>query len=355
MRIAFLGDGSMNHVRRWIGYFHERGHDALLLSFESVEGCPFPARRFRKRLPTDLLGYLSALGAVKRELRAFRPELVNALYAGGYGFVAARSGFRPLVITALGSDLLVDYRSNLVHRLQIGYAIKQADLVTTDAEMLSEIAVSIGAPPERVTTVYFGIDERIFYPPDRLAGTTGAPAITSTRNLWPLYDVATLIKAAPALHARCGARIIVCGDGPQRCRLEHLAATLGVTDTILFRGTLPPQAVADELRAASVYVSTSRSDSTSVSLLEAMACGVPPVVTDIEANREWIEDGRNGFLFPPGNEEALAEAVVRTVEDRDFSGRAREHNIRIIRETGLFRDNMERIERLFTGLADRGG
>jgi glycosyltransferase involved in cell wall biosynthesis len=354
MRIAFLGDASLDHVRRWAGYFDGRGHDTLLLSFEEPGDCSVPCRRLKAALPTKLLGYTSALGSVKSELEFFRPDIVNALYAGGYGFVAALSGFRPLVVTALGSDLLVDYPSSIIHRFQIDYAVRKAELVTTDADVLTDILVRAGVPPVKILKVYFGIVETVFYPP------AGAPApeqrpgsrIVSTRNLHPVYDVGCLIEALPFLLEHLDTRIAICGDGPERNSLERRISELGLEDRIDFKGRLGAEELATELRSADLYVSTSRSDSTSVSLLEAMACGLPPVVTDIPANREWITDGENGLLFRPGDPESLAGALRRMLEDVALASRARGLNLELVHEKGLWTRNMETVERAFARIAE---
>ncbi len=125
---------------------------------------------------------------------------------------------------------------------------------------------------------------------------------------------------------------------------------LGLADRFSFLGRLAPAALAAELRAAAVYVSTSRSDSTSVSLLEAMACGAFPVVTDLPANREWIADGENGLLV--GREpNGLAEALLRALGDGELRRAAAEKNARIISERGLWRDNMRRVEEALLRLA----
>jgi len=351
MRIAFLGDGSLNHTKRWVEYFHQHEHEVLLISFEQVSGCPFPVHQLRKRLPTKLLGYLAALRSVRSELTSFRPHLVNALYVGGYGLIGALSGIRPLVISSLGSDLLVDYPSSVIHRIQIRYAIGKADLITTDGENLSNMVVAMGVPRERILKAYFGIDEHLFHPPsdshrpDDSKG--GEVRIVSTRHLYKIYNIDLLIDSAPAILEKVNATFTICGDGPERTHLERKAATLGVSDRFIFRGTLDPSAIAGELQGASVYVSTSRSDSTSVSLLEAMACGVPPVVTDIPANREWIQDGKNGFLVPLNDPQALAEAVITVIEDRNFSRSVREENLIVVTERGRWRSNMAHVEKAF--------
>jgi glycosyltransferase involved in cell wall biosynthesis len=350
MRIAFLGDASMNHVRRWAGFFHERGHDVLLLSFEETSDCPVFLRRIKTFLPTKLLGYFGALARVKKELAIFRPDLVNALYAGGYGFIGALSRFRPLVVSALGSDLLVDYPSSLIHKKQIEFAVQRADLVTVDADVLTGVLLSMGMPREKILKAYFGIDEAAFHPAPNAAVSRGAGRpyrIVSTRNLYDVYNVELLIDAAPLVLEQVPADFVVCGEGPLRKSLERRAAALGMERHVIFRGRIHTAEIAEELRMADVYVSTSRSDSTSVSLLEAMACGVPPVVTDLEANREWITDGENGLLFQPGDPASLARSIVRILTDGPFSSRIRETNTAIVRERGLWNSNMETIEQSF--------
>ena len=357
MRIAFLGDGSLNHVRRWAGYFHERGHEVLLLSFENVDGCAFPAKRLAGHVPTKLLGYLSAMGSIKKELASFRADLVNALYLGGYGFVAARSGCRPLAVSSLGSDLLIDYPSSIVHRLQIRSVLRTADLLITDAEELSRIAISIGASPGKILKAYMGIDGRIFFPrqspPGEAAPGSGGARIVSTRNLHPVYNVGLLVEAAPLIRERRDAHFVVCGDGPERGRLEERVKRLALGGSFVFTGSLDPHGIARELRAADVYVSTSKSDSTSVSLLEAMACGAAPVVTDLPANREWITDGENGRIIERNDPVALAAAVIEILDDVPFRDSARDINFRIINERGLWSENMKRVEEAFLRLASR--
>jgi glycosyltransferase involved in cell wall biosynthesis len=349
MRIAFLGDGSLGHVRRWVEYFDNGGHDVILVSFEETGNCPFPAVRLRKLLPTNLAGYTASLGGIKSVLRSFRPDLVSALYISGYGFVAALSGFRPLVVSALGSDLLVDYPSSAIHRFQIRHAISRASLVTTDARVLTDLAVSIGARAENVVEACFGIDETIFYPAADQQADSSGPVIISTRNHYPVYDMGTLVGAIRTISDSRNARFVICGEGPERERLEAKVADIGMSGSVEFTGRLDPQGIASRLRSADVYVSTSRSDSTSVSLLEAMACGVVPVVTDIEANREWITHGINGFLFPAGDPAGLAECV-RMALDPETAGRMMMSNFEIVGRRGLWRDNMKRVEDAFLGL-----
>ncbi len=356
MRIAVLGDGSLTHTRRWCEFLDSRGHQVALFTFEEPIEHPVRVVRLEKLLPTNFLGYLSRLGRLKKMLRRFRPDAVTCLYVSGYGFMGALCGFHPLVVSALGSDLLVDYPRHLLHKLQIEYALRKADLVTTDSDSLSRVAAQAGAAPEKIIKIYMGIDDSIFHPPPGGKGggpDSRPPVVISTRNLYPVYDLELLVEAAALVNRRSEAEFVICGDGPEREKLEKRSVQLGLDRNIEFTGKLKAENLARRLRAADIYVSTSRSDSTSVSLLEAMACGLVPVVTDIEANREWITDGENGLVIEDREPRSLAEAIDRAASDREFTDSARKTNFRLIRERGLWIPNMERLERAITARVDR--
>jgi len=287
------------------------------------------------------LGYLSAVPALRRELSRFRPDLVNALYAGGYGSCAAISGY-PFVVSTLGSDLLIDYPNHPVHRAMIRSNLRRARLVTTDAELLSEIVREVGVRDNRILKTYFGVEREIFHPPSDGASRARPARVISTRNLHPVYGLDDLVATASRIPA---VEFDFCGEGPERARLEKAAP-----GNCRFHGKLDAAAIADRLRAATVYVSTSRSDSTSVSLLEAMACGAAPVVSDIPANHEWIEDGVNGLFYSAGDAAALTAAISRLLDDEALRARFVARNLDIIRERGLWEPNMARVEAAFEKL-----
>src|SRR6185295_18103430 len=101
------------------------------------------------------------------------------------------------------------------------------------------------------------------------------------------------------------ARLVIAGDGSLRLALERMAREMLPAGRFEFVGRLEPAPLAELLGRAEVYLSASLSDSTSVSLLEAMASGAVPVVSDIEGNREWVRDGEGARLFAAGDVAAL--------------------------------------------------
>jgi len=87
-------------------------------------------------------------------------------------------------------------------------------------------------------------------------------------------------------------------------------------DRVTFPGLVKQSELPDFYRTADLYLSASHSDGTSISLLEAMGCGRPVLVSDIPGNKEWVTPGKNGWLFPDGNVEALSQAIVQVLSER---------------------------------------
>ncbi len=343
MRIAVLGNADAIHTRRWAGVLLERGHDVRVFSLEpppaGATGAPVtvlaaaPLPRFAR--------YPLARGAFRRAVAAFDPDLVEAHFVPNYGVLGALLDRHPLAIHAWGSDLLVSARQSPFHAARARYALSRADVVVADARVLGDAALGLGARPAALLVVPWGADLARF----PLAPAVASPTIVSVRQLEPLYDVATLVRALPEVRrAVPGVRVTLAGDGPLRGVLAAEARDLGVDDVVQFVGRVPHDTLPALYGGAAVYVSTSRSDSTSISLLEAMATGAVPVVSDIAGNREWIDEGVGGRLFPVGDAGALARALVATLEDAAFRESARRVNRARVEREGDWATNVARIE-----------
>lgn len=348
MRLAFLADASLVHTQRWVNAFAARGHACLLASLERGEGyaCRTVWLRDRASLPR-FARYTLEIAPVRRVLRDFRPDVVNAHFLPNYGWMAVHAAGRPRVLTTLGSDILTVPRQSALHAWRTRYVLRHCDAVTADAAMLARAIEAFGVAPERILMVPFGIEAERFATPAPRPDTPFV--LLSTRRLEPVYDVETFLRACTPFVAAVGAgvEIHVAGNGSREAALRELAASLPVR----FLGWLSQPDLDAALRRAHVYVSTSRSDSTSVSLLEAMAAGLFPVVSDIIANREWIVDGGNGLLFPCGDAEALAHCLVRARNEPRLRAAAAERNRRIVAERATWDVTVRQVEALFERLA----
>jgi len=208
--------------------------------------------------------------------------------------------------------------------------------------------------------VNFGIDTNLFAPitPDaqltERLGVAGKRVLISTRSLRPIYDIATLIRSLPHVLSRVpDAACVIVGGGPENDNLRALAESRGVADAVHFIGSVPNSHLPSYLCSSDVYVSTSLSDAgIAASTAEAMACGLPVVISDFGDNREWVREG-GGLLFPCGDHEVLASRltdVLTAPAMRDTAARVNRDTVleRCDRDTEL-----TRMEQCYRELAAR--
>jgi len=359
MKICFLAAANSIHSHRWVKFFADRGHEIRWISFApstfgAIAGVDYT------ELPAPGLNALSLILRVRSIVARSKPDVLHAHYAGMYGMVGAAAGFRPFVVTAWGSDVIYGSKS-LVKRPLLRWTLRRAALVTCDAQHMKERMIRLGIDEAKIKIIRFGIDTDVFSPRDRagarrLLGVADRPTVISTRNLAPVYDVETLVRAVPLVLARMPeTQFLIAGEGKQKDPLSALAAKLGVSESVRFIGFIPNEKLPEYLSAADAYVSTSLSDGgIAASTAEAMATGLPVVVTDSGENRSWIEDGRQGFMAPVRSPEVLADKIHRLLADEAAGRRMGILGRDVIRERNDYRIEMGRMEALYLEIIGSG-
>lgn len=356
MKICYLAAANSIHSYRWIKFFAERGHDVHWISlvpnqYERLENVHCYEHPARSAVSID---FIRAAFAVRRLIRDIAPDILHAHYAGTYGLVGAISRFHPFVVTAWGSDVLLGSRS-FFKKPFVQHVLRKADLITCDADHMKEAMLRLGVPFSGIQIVYFGIDTKKFRPAERTDilrkkyGTSSAPVIMSLRNLEPIYNVESLVKAVPkVLKAFPKAQFLIAGTGSEDARLMSLSESLGITRNVKFIGRYPNNELPQYLNAVDIYVSTSLSDAgIAASTAEAMACGVPVVITDSGENSKWVADGEDGFVVPVQSPDILAERIVRLLHDGMLRKQFGERGSAIISKRNDYYKEMEKTENLY--------
>lgn len=284
-------------------------------------------------LPTrrrGLLRYLFGARTFRRLMRMVRPDVVLSLGAGGHAVLVRLAGIRPHVTYAVGSDVLLGSR---LKRNLVRTTLESADGVAVNGGYLHDQLRAL-APAARSKTIRLGVDLDRYSRPE----LPGEPPVTflCSRGFQPIYNNEAVVRAATLMpETGTKARFVFVSSG------ETLEAARGVARRadparaagIVFHGGVEAETMLRELRSAHVYVSMSRSDGTSASTLEALSCGLFPVLSDIPQNREWIDPtSRHGSLVPLDDERALVEALQAAMNDREMRTQAAVFNRDLVRE-----------------------
>lgn len=245
-----------------------------------------------------------------RELVGFfktlQPDVVHThnAYPHFYGTLAARWCRVPVVLnTRHGRRIGNTWKARTLFWLA-GLLADRIVAVSEDSANLCRSEVSL--PAGRVSRIWNGIDLNRF----TFRGPVPEPVAISVARLSPEKDFPTLIKAvALAAEVVPDLRLRIVGDGPERPRLEQMIVELNQGSRIELLGER--QDVPDLLAAAGFFATATLTEGISLTLLEAMACGLPVLATHVGGNPEIIDEGRTGFLVPSGDVDALAAGLIR--------------------------------------------
>lgn len=355
MRLLLAAAARSTNTRSFAEAFVRRGHDVHVATLHhgAIPGATVHALGEAER-GWSRFAFAQAIPAFRRLHRELAPDVTLGYYASSYGLLAAAVP-RPRVVITAGGDVLADAEEPGLRRLAIprlaGLALRRADLVLCWAEHLAEAVVALGVPRERVLTLPRGIDVETFRPAERRAA--GPPTIISTRAIAAFYRPSLLLEAFERLRdGGTAARLEIVGDGPDAGPLAARASASRYAGDIALPGRLDPAKLAERLRSCDVYASFPPSDGVSASLLEAMACGLVPVVSDLRSNRDWIDHGVNGLLVPePVTADGARAALERAVRDESLRDGARVSNAARVRERADRERNAARFEEAFAALA----
>jgi glycosyltransferase involved in cell wall biosynthesis len=210
--------------------------------------------------------------------------------------------------------VVVNYRGGeaepflMKHAALVRLTMARAALLVVPSGFLQGVFGRFGMT---ATIVPNAVDVERFSPTlPRPCGT--APHLVVTRNLEAIYDNETAIRALALFRTQfTGAHLTIAGEGPERQRLEALALELGLRESIVFAGRLDRDGVVALYGSADVMINPSRVDNTPNSVLEALACGVPVVSTNVGGVPFLVEDDRTALLVPPGDPQAMCDALIR--------------------------------------------
>jgi glycosyltransferase involved in cell wall biosynthesis len=322
--VAVLWSGSLGGAETFTAelcrVLRELGVDARMLFVTHEE--PLAARLRDANVPYATLGLHRGREVALRPLafaraaRSLGPDGAILVSPGYLGAALRLGGYRGKVAVVL-HDLVQTELLSTARRM-----VKRVDRLSGGWATNVEVAVSDYVleaarrdfPRRRdVVRIYNGIDLDVYSPGRN--GSDEAPVIGWAGRIVAGKGLETLLRAIPAVRARCDVQLRIAGDGPERRGLEQLAAELGLGGSVVFEGWSPDMPAFWRGCSLAAIPPVGAVESFGMVAIEAMACGRPVVASRAGALPELVLDGVTGRLVPPGDQEALTEALLELVGD----------------------------------------
>lgn len=304
LRYVLIGDGRSPHLAKWARALSPKVELWVASSTgvsSALDDCVPARRRLELQTQPDAaggnIGLLRQLPALARWLKTVDADWINPHYLTSHGTLAlaAIKGWSlsgRLLASAWGSDVLVTPEQHLAYRWALKRVLAAADLATSDSQHMAQAMQRHGS--REVMVFPFGLDAL-----PAMAATKQPWLVYANRGLEPIYRPQDVLAWFQGLVTRQPeARLVVANDGSLRRELEAWVQAQGLADRVRFVGRLDAGAQAEWYGQAQWYVSLPRSDSVAVSVIEAMAHGALPVLSDLPANRELVRHGQNGLILP---------------------------------------------------------
>ena len=322
MKIAIIAPGNCEQKKNWAKVLHALGHQVYWVSFDKENNLSYA--KFYHLHEFKLYPYLQFFFRVrllKKFLQKEKIDWLHAFYTTNYGILAALCCKGKFSVTAAGSDILIEPKRKPILKFINQITLSRSAFIHSASFQITEHLLHHYEKLPKIITMPEGVDIHRFAPTNKR--NKKKIAIVSTRNFYPIYNQKQQAEAAVIL-AKKNVDFVYhfIGDGPERIACMKIIQDGGISERCIFHGRLSPEKLAAILNTSDIYVSTSLSDGTSTSFLEAMSAGVFPIVSDIPANRFWIEPERTGYLIPVNDSTDLAQAIFRAIKDDSLRKKA---------------------------------
>ncbi|MFW6016198.1 MAG: glycosyltransferase [bacterium] len=326
MRVLLLAAASDIHSVRWANQLSANGNEVHLCYMSNQK----PAMdQFKNSVYLHELkfgapyGYYLNVLQLKRIIWGVKPDILNAHYSSGYGTLARLTGFSPYLLSVYGSDVYdFPYRNKINMRIIKKNLLAADGVASTSNVMAQQIKRLVDFPLENIFITPFGVDIDKFKKTD-VDKNKDEFIIGSIKKLSPKYGMKYGILAVDYLikslikENSITIKYYIYGEGEERENLFKLVKERQLEDVVEFKGRIPNNEVPRALNKFDVFLGNSILDSESfgVAIVEAMACEVPVIVTDVDGFKEVVDGGKAGIMVPRKNSEIMAKEVYKLVKN----------------------------------------
>jgi L-malate glycosyltransferase len=328
MKILLLSDLNSEHTEKWALGLASTGIQIGLFSFNKASYEWYthpnitvffePEHKINAESTLTKLAYIKYVAVLKKIINHFNPHILHAHYATSYGLVGALANFHPYVISSWGTDVMKFPNKNFIAKSILKYNFKKADLLCATSNTIKNYISQIANLP--VSVVSFGVDvnefskrkvQSLFNENDFVIGTI--------KPLEKLYNADVLITAfAKLLPTYANLKLLIVGEGSFETQLKKQCEDLGILKHVTFTGRVPFNKVSTYYNMLNVLVNISEYESFGVSVIEAMACETPVIVSNVGGLAELVKDDSVGLKVNVGNVEETVAALKTLITNKEI-------------------------------------
>ena len=303
LRIAIVANVNSIHTVRWVNWLEKKGHLVSVFSLNEGVKCTYfgPEPRLDRSLIIDLGdGVRKATKKLKTLIDEFKPDLIHGFFLTGHAFYAGRMDNYPIVVTAMGSDVLVDPKESKL----LSWVIRKTgnnSMKVVCPPLLAKDLVKLGIDENKIVTNLIGINTDIFKPLEK------EKCVLFSRGFKEIYNPKVVAKAIVLVHKKePEIKFYLAGDGPLKQGIEENLENHNVE----FTGQLTEKELGEIMGKSKVVISSSLSDSIPLTIFEAMACGSILVVSNNHGHRQWDKEEYPILFFGKNDSRKLADFII---------------------------------------------
>ena len=296
--------------------------------------------------------------SLNKIIAKIKPDILHSGWTPKDGLMATLTGFHPHLSMPWGSEVMVHPYENILYKIINNYVFKKSDHITCDSEHVKELIIKdYNILPQNITVFPWGINLKDFNNNDMEEskrtelGWGDKTILIMTRKFEKFYRIIEFIDVFhKLLKSNDNVRLFLLGSGPLENKIKSKIIKINISNYIHMPGWVNREEMNNYLNSSDIYVSNSYTDGSSVSLLEAIACGLSPIVTKIESIEEWVEDGYNGYLVDIDNPEEMENKIMNLTKSAKKMVKFKQRNFDLSKNKLDWKINFNILENIYSNL-----
>jgi glycosyltransferase involved in cell wall biosynthesis len=324
-KILILADASNVHTQKWALYLSDfykitvlslLPYDSDKYNIITIPSKSYKARKNNLEYNRAKVLFESIL-FIRKQLRIIKPDLLHAHFASSYGLMGALSSFKPFIVSVWGYDTLIFPYQSFMNKLLIKFVLGKSKMVLATSKYLAIETQKLTKKSIQITP--FGVDVNTFKPLPKK--NTRKFIIGITKSLRMNYGFEVLFEAVQKLSVIISDfEVHIIGSGEDEDIIHEMCVRKKIINKVKFFGRIEHEQIPKYIHKFSVAVfPTIGYESFGVSAVEAAACGIPLIVSNLGGLPEIVQDGVNGYTIHPGNSKSLFEKLIFLYQNSDVA------------------------------------